>query len=737
MMLVLSPTNRLKVLSATLLVCCLTLMSTVAVPTDPRAALRLSLPRGFPPCHRPCVLSMDGTNSSSGSRGPWLPAALQLHVFSLLPPNDRALNCRLVSPDAAAGLSGPENCTASLSKPLPPHALAWALEAGQQHVRQLPFRHKLQLMCTAAASGSEVNLEVALALLQPSIFPELLQSYDEVRSRLGGDYCPGYAAAKAGHLQLLAWLVRRCPGLLFPGLTLKGAAQHCDLAGLQVAWEALQDGFGNSSECSGLRPVLIQDVLDAAAESATPDAVAKMEWVLRTVVNGDGGGRAEGEPYRLQLSTAAAAARTGDLVRLRWLRDQGCPMGYGPEELWGEPDVLEAALQHADLAVAQWLVDEAGNELPVAGGGDMAAEERNRAWTYLLKVAAEGPGAVAKWQWLQERGGPSVAGAEPGLVEELTLTAVEAGQVEAVQYLLSVLGLGKVLAVGRHALSDAVGRAGNIPLAECLQQAGLVLSHAAYRTTTYGSATGNLAFIRWLALEAEVSALAYPSKELHALIDSWPCDTPAHSRDLLEAVQLLAGAGFCDWDRDHAGFIVSTAAARGDLDLFRYLREEGARVDPEMYLVADAADAGCEPLLESLTAQPDCYKPSAEFGHTPYIKAAVNGDRATLDALRRLGVPWGEEGVVAEAVKNRCREPVLRWLMEHGAPVGSEEDMEESVAGALRLGSLGAEAAAWLRGLAAGGSGAGVRIKREKPCEVSGKHGNGNAGGAGVSNGEE
>ncbi len=107
-----------------------------------------------------------------------VPSALQLHILSLLPPNERALSGRLVSPDAAAALSGPEHCTASPSQPLPPHAVPWAVAAGQQHVRQLPFRHKLQLLCTAAASGSEVNLEVALALLQPSIFPELLQSYD-------------------------------------------------------------------------------------------------------------------------------------------------------------------------------------------------------------------------------------------------------------------------------------------------------------------------------------------------------------------------------------------------------------------------------------------------------------------------------------------------------------------------------------------------------------------------------
>ncbi len=653
--------------------------------------------RPWPPATGPFIsLSpMDGASFCSRGRGPWLPPALQLHVFTLLPPNDRAVSCRLVSPDAADSLSGPEDCTAFLSQPLPPHAVAWAVEAGQQHVRQLPFLHKVQLVCTAAASGSEVNLEVALALLQPSVFPELLQSYDEVRSRPSGKYCPGKAAAKAGHPQLLGWLVRRCPVLMWPEGVLEAVALHCDLAGLQNAWEALQHGFNYSSLC--------QDVLDAAAESSTVDAVAKMEWVLQAVAAGAGeGGEYDSPRCRLQLSTAAAAARSGDLGRLRWLRDQGCPMGRRAGQ-GGALCMLTTALRHADLGVAQWLVDEAGCRLPAAGGGDMAAEQRDNAWTDLLRAAAESPDAVAKWRWLQERGGPSVAGAEQGLIEELTLAAVRAGQVEAVQYLLSVLGAGKVLAVGRDALSDAAGQAGSIPVAECLQQAGLVFSHEAYCAGWVF--TGRLPFIRWLALETKVSAARCTCEALQSLIFGWPRVTPAHSRDLLEAVQLLTGAGFSNWGGTR---LTEVAAGRGELDLVRFLAEQGAPLNPDMGIVAAAADAGCEALLELLTAQPDCFKASTTSSYTPtftpYICAAGRGDRATLDALRRLGVPWGVDDVVLWAVKCLYGEPILRWLVEHGAPLGSAEDMEGALVNAVQRGRLGAEATAWLRGLAAGWS---------------------------------
>ncbi len=673
----------------------------------PQAVARVVAPAPAPATGPFSLLSrMDGITSCSRGSGPWLPAALQLHVFSLLPPNDRALSCRLVSPDAADSLSGPEHCTASLSQPLPPHTVAWAVEAGQQHVRQLPFHHKVWLMCTAAASGSDVNLEVALALLQPSTFPEL-QSYDEVVHYLGGDYCPGRAAAKAGHPQVLHWLVRRCPGLMWPEEVLEAAARHCDLAGLQVAWEAQQHVF-SSSKHIGLRPVLSQGVLDAAAESSTPDAVAKMEWVLQTAMAGAGGGRSKGGSCcRLQTSTVQGAARSGDLGRLRWLRDRGCPMGHGAGqgEAVGEPHVLETALRHADLAVAQWLVDEAGCGLPaLACGDDTAAVEGDRTWIELLRAAGKSSDAVAKWQWLQEqRGAPSVFDAEQGVIKELILAAVWAGQAEAVQYLLLILGPGKVLGVGRDALSEAAAHSGSIPVVECLQQAGLVLSHKAYCDGWVFAS--RLPFIRWLALEAKVSVAGCTREELRNLIVDWPLTTPAHSRDLLEAVQLLAGAGFSDWGGTR---LTAADAGRGELDLVRYLMQQGAPLNPDMGTVARAAEAGCGPVLQLLTAQPDCFKPSAIPSYTPYVWAALHGDRATLDALRRLGVPWGGDGEVVSAVSNGCRVPALRWLVENGAPLGSAEDMERAVVSAVQRGRLGAEAAAWLRGLAAGGSGAGV-----------------------------
>ncbi len=209
--------------------------------------------------------SSKGPSCGTGQRQ--LPSTLQLHIVSLLPPNDLALGARLACRYLSAGLSKPEHCTAYLSQPLPPHAAPWAEAAGQQHVRRLPLRHKLQLMCAAAASGSELNLELSWQLVQPSLFPGALN-----RTRDAATYpSPGVAAVEAGHVQLLGWLLQRCPGLLQPNRTLVAAAKHCHLDGLKAAWEALRRSCYDPD---------VQGMLDAAAESTTPDAVAKIEWML-------------------------------------------------------------------------------------------------------------------------------------------------------------------------------------------------------------------------------------------------------------------------------------------------------------------------------------------------------------------------------------------------------------------------------------------------------------------------
>ncbi len=656
-------------------------------------------------------------NNTGSSSGPWrlLPTSVQLHVLSLLPHNDRTLSGRLAWEEAADAFSNAEARTASLSQPLPPHAVSWALEAGQQHVRLLPFRHKQQLMCTAAASGSEVNLEVALALLQPSVFPELLQDLAGAYRRQDLDADPGAAAVKAGHPQLLGWLLQHCPGLLCPEHVMAAAAGHCNLAGLQAVWGLLQADHAHRSNGSSSPhvPPLGQEVLDAAAESATPDAVAKMKWLLTP---------SSGCSCSLTESTAVAAARLGDLDRLRWLQERGCHMG-------GE-GLLLSALQHADLAVVQWLVDEAGCcVLPGAEGTD---------WEQLLQAAARSPvDGVGKMGWLQERGAPPLDMADGSLVR-VALEAAKAGQVEVVRYLLPA-----VLKTQPDLVPVIAAISGSIPVVECLREAGLMLT-VINRPYKGAAMAGSVATVRWLAQQQEGIAPTTDAAMEDAvdLIKGWPTATSADSRSLLEAVRVVLGraedknsaqvllGSVADRgpgapvvpynERDeltwnfpalmrtiHALHAVSLAAHRSDVTLVRYLM---AKLSPTPRLPEDTArkaavEAGCEAMLEWLVENRPDFRQEPCPGCV-YLEAARNGDRATLTTLRRLGVPWGLLDGLAEAVRLGCCEPVLRWLVQQGVPVGGVEEVEAAVQAAVREHGLGAEAAAWLRGLAAGGAAA-------------------------------
>ncbi len=596
---------------------------------------------------------------------------LQLRILSHLPPNECALRGRLVFPNAAVGLNEPGlYCTAFLSQPLPPHAVPWAMEAGQQHVRLLPFRHQLQLLSTAAASGSEVNLEAALALLQPSIFPEMLITGHGEWSPTGvlPDPGPGEAAVKGGYPQLLGWVLHQCPALVCPRRVLEAAAEHCDLAGLQGVWRVL-NGEEQPVDWGGRPgPALDQSTLNAAARSLTPDAVAKMEWVL---------GAAEEGRCSLSIETVENAAHSGDLGRLRWLQEQGCQLN--------DPGgrILRRALQYADMAVVQWLVDEAGCEL------------LGPQWGWLVAAAAKGPDGLARVLWLQQRG-VVLKQAMGRLLEDVRQEEAECtvGQARTLQYVMQphphapALSAEQLEQLGRGLRCAAVA-SGSIPLVEELRQAGTVFDHRAYYDA---GRTGGTEMTRWLATEAQVSA-----KEvmLEHVSSTWPRGTSVRRRQLLEVVQLLVGAG-AGADGSDVQEVVHQAAAQGNLPLVQFLAqhlEQQLGQQPYwQHAIQGAAEGGCEALLEWLAGKAGSL---ADAGLT-YLSAARRGDKGTLAALRRLGVPCGED-TVAEAVEEGCQVPVLQWLVEQGAPVGSEE-MEQAVA--RREGELGADAGALLRGLA-------------------------------------
>ncbi len=221
-------------------------------------------------------------------------------------------------------------------------------------------------------------------------------------------------------------------------------------------------------------------------------------------------------------STAKAAVPSGDLCRLRWLRDHGCAL-EGVR-------VLGCALQHADLAVAERLTDEAGCELPAAASG--------WEWRILWTAAVRAPDGVAKLQWLGERGAPPLHEAGDDHLAKLAYLAVEAGRVDVLQHLRSLPRLTPQLdqRLLRHAFEAHYLK--SVPMADYLRRAGMELTPSAYC-----KAAGNLDVVRWLAREVTIRPCNY---YLQDLVTLWPRDAPSHSRVLLQAVQLMVEEAGCD-----------------------------------------------------------------------------------------------------------------------------------------------------------------------------------------------
>ncbi len=609
--------------------------------------------------------------------GDMLPTALQLHILSLLPHNERVLSGRLTCRDARDNFA--DQNTAFLSQPLPPHSAQWAMAAGEQHMQHLPFKHKLCLVSTAAASGCETNLSVAMALQEHSILPGMLQTRltASLSTRSYG-HCedPGEAAVKAGHPELLGWLVHHCPGPMDFSATLAAAARHCDLAGLQAAAQVLLKGIPRFGGDVPLSALLSQDVLNAAAGSATPDAVAKVEWVLAT----------SGGSCSLQARTAAAAYSSGNVSMLCWLQGRGCPMDAYC--------VLACTLEHKDFAAVEKLVEEEGCNLPAPG------DSSDKDWDTLLQAAAKSADGAAKLQWLEDHGAPLLQ-LDDRRLYDIMLVSLQAGHTAVVSYLLARPVCSALLQ--RDPVLYVI-HAGSIPVAEVLLAAGARFDRIPY--------SADKAMIRWLVQQVGVAVGGW--YELQGLIQGWPSNAPADGQDLLEAVQVVVGAGTQGWGVCRAGafWVLNTAAKRGDLPLVQHLVQHLGCVPNEQTLRA-AARGGCVPLVEWLVDRwPGMLGTSPP--NSPYIDAAVNGDRATLVTLRRLGVPWGAKDVVAKAVEEGCERPGLEWLVDHGAPVGTEEDMEGALAlfdgsddedgdehgGGEQEGAWGS-LKAWLRGLVA------------------------------------
>ncbi len=648
-------------------------------------------------------LTADTMTGASESRAcVSLPLELRLHILSFLPPNDLALGGRLSCKDAAQHFSQPPQRTVGLGQPLSAHAAACWQEWGEVALRELTLRQKLLLLRTAASSGCETNFELAWQLLQPHVFPELLQTDHYCTLQPATTSGLGPAVVAGGLAHLLPSLAQRCPGLLDPETTLRAAVLHCDLAGLQVAWGLLGQRLTHSleqepsvwdsdgEEHDRVHP-LWRRMLGAAARSTTPDAVAKLDWALER----------GGEAARAALEHKAvcgAAASTGDMARVQWLRERGFP--------WGTEAALDALLEHAELAFIQQLEEE-GGYLPPAGDAAWRAEGLACAAAAALKDSA------AKLRWLESKG-VVLGEAEADAVEE----AAGRGDLDALQLLKEQLVAGGVEDWrgpdgGVDAL-DAAVRSGCTATASWLLQEGCTLQPAMFRTAF---CQGDLATVRWL-LEVGCDRSAC---SMQAAVQLWPNGEVADGERLVEALQLLAAVMPPPQGSDAELVHVTALRAKHPRVVVRAVQElvplhaqrqqEQGQVQrqqrrAEVYwpgqAVGTAVAAGCEATLEVLLGQvPDYHGFRSMWPSTWYAGAARTGDRGTLACLRRLGVPL-DTMLLGVAVVMEATLPGLRWLVEQGAPVSSEavqDALENAQLYPDRPVGRRGELVAWLEGL--------------------------------------
>ncbi len=438
---------------------------------------------------------------------------------------------------------------------------------------------------------------------------------------------------------------------------------------------------------------------------------------------------------RLPPAAAAAAALSGDLVRLRWMLQRGCDFDARREEYRGEIDpefsVLPMAMASAGLEVVEWLVREAGCQLPppaapAAAAGDAASPQASlvHAQKFLNLVgAAAGSGDAAKLRWLRDRG---LLPLHPQLLSYAAQMAATGGRLETLRYLHEQCGLSLSAEVARDVVSS-----GNLATAHwVLQQGGRELFADSQAVWTSAAGSGSLDMVRW-ALEQEVVARDQLVRAAYWLVRCWPSEAQRDS-ELLSAAQLLfealgspsgtgagssvgvqhgaegggggggggdgggSGGGDGDgggggggggdggggggggarlpppWDSDSAfdfaeQALVFAVQNSSSLPLFTYLHSQ-LQCSLGPAVLLEAVRRGCEALVEWLLNH-GCAL--ADDTLQLFTAPMETGDVFTLRCLRRMGVPW-PGALLPEAVRQGCLLPMLQWLVAEGVPVDGE-----------------------------------------------------------------
>lgn len=355
-----------------------------------------------------------------------LPDAVLCHVFDKLPPNETPV-CRLACKGVAACLTQKRYRTLHLREPLPGYAQEIAdclLVLADPELEGLSYVKQVQLLYTAAASGSVLNMAAADALMDRIMPPDMRASGDWRDELHRGELDPATSAAKAGHLNCVMWCIRN-KGLVWSTDELMLAvAQHCKLEDWGQLGEVLvRDRFGRMEYYRGSLPLELKHH-GAALDSPWGDARGKVQ---RLVEHGwvEGSGMGSGSSAWRVIEMVQAGEPMAE-VRKAFLEVVGGDLDA--EKL---VYLVARTLQSGRLDVAEWL----WTKLHVRLHPGMAGGAKDSAYNVVLDRLARA-GAVVGLRWLRGRG-LELEG--PGLPRPL-LAAAEAGQLAAVRFFVEECG---------------------------------------------------------------------------------------------------------------------------------------------------------------------------------------------------------------------------------------------------------------------------------------------------------
>ncbi len=389
--------------------------------------------------------------------------------------------------------------------------------------------------------------------------------------------------------------------------------------------------------------------------------------------------------------------RGGRADALRWLLDRGLPphqSALAAAVTAGRLDAVRFLFEECGLQEEQWVPYVAVR----SGNMDTAAwlwQRRRRVPLPRLYIDAGSCGSVAMVEWLvREVGCP---------VDEDTALSMLLEWPLSTPAISSTSGGVSGDSSGGGGNDGSAGAAGGGPMGllralQLLAEGGCRLGRLDHIAVMQVAKHGDMELAQWVLQRA--GAGRWPEHAMQAIVEHWPEGGAPGSR-LCDAVRMVLEAGGSPGTCRE----VQQAARRGDLEVVRLLHGQGGlRLGREMWVAA--VEGGCEAVLEWLAAE-GCGV-GTDAGQDPYLAAGLRGDRGALCTLRRLGVPWGHRGVLRAAVDRGVTPPVVRWMVESGAPWDGAA-VAEAAEAARRRGPGHEATAVWLeqQGAARGGRGPG------------------------------